>query len=200
MRPWHLLLRPVFKEIKKMFPFNKKDRLPYSVERIAAGELLDKALERDPHSFFKHWMRKRPRKAMVGTWFVLYQNEGFVYWGSPVFKRLFSDKRVVEKFYKTPRKALEEVFPDYEKKDGNAVRLRLLETVRKALPPSSGITLGMGDFAANLSDEHIIATVNCRVSPPFTPDTPNPEAETVRFKVVLDKGTLKALSCERIDS
>lgn len=98
-----------------MFSLFKKDKPPYSVQRIQKGDLLDKATLASVHTFFNNWLNKRPRKVMVGCWFVLYQDEAFVYWGMPVFKRLFGkDNKIVERFYKTSKKELEEQFPLYK--------------------------------------------------------------------------------------
>ena len=98
-----------------MFSLFKNDRAPYSVQRIQEGELLHKATLADVHTFFNNWLNKRLRKSIVGSWVVLHQDDVFVYWGKPIFKGFFrQDKTIVELFYKTPKRELDEQFPLYK--------------------------------------------------------------------------------------
>jgi hypothetical protein len=114
-----------------MFSLLKKDEPPYSVERIQEGVLLDKAIPASVHRFFNAWINKRPRKAMVGCWFILHKDATFVYWGIPVFKRLFSNDRTVEVFYKTSRKELDEQFPLYENHYQDFIWQRLYTIIKE---------------------------------------------------------------------
>lgn len=170
-----------------MFSFFKNDQPPYSVERIEQGQLLDKAEEVTIDVFFKHWMQKRPRKALVGTSFILHQDADFIYWGRPVFKRLFSDKRIVEHFYKTNIQTLHETFPDYKKRDGNHIRLRLQELMTQHL--DDALSVSIPSFQkASLTKDTITLSVICHIQFKTTDETNN--TRTIPYTIRLNKHSL----------
>ena len=115
---------------------------------------LGLAEEATVDEFFTQWMTKPPRKAQVGTWFVLHQDETFVYWGRPLTGGfLFQSKRFVERLYKTRRSHLQEHFPSYESVWGNTVRLALRRVItehRQSSATQERVKLGINDFAATL--------------------------------------------------
>ena len=181
-----------------MFSFFQSDKPPYAVEKISNGKFLDKAKEVNVGFFFQHWMQKKPRKALVGCWFILYEDEEYVYWGWPQFKRLFSDKRVAVEFYKTNKAALNQAFPNYKSIYGNVIRLKLQEVIQKSHPEKVYASVSLG-FKAQLLDATIIIETNCTLKPHTTADNPNPEAEKASYKIVLDKNTLDLVELERIN-
>lgn len=177
-----------------MFSFFQTNKPPYSVEKIAEGKLLDKAKDADVYFFFKHWMEKKPRKAIVGSWFVLYENEEFIYWGMPVFKRIFSDKRIVDVFYKTSKKAIEENFPSYKKIDGNTVRIRAQELILAAEKEAQNVTVAIG-FKSTLLENRIEILTPCTIYPKEKPDVPI----QANYKISLDKNTLELIDIQKIN-
>ena len=179
-----------------MFSFFKNDKPPYSVQKISEGRFLDKAKEVKVSFFFKCWMAKKPRKAMVGSWFIVHTDDKYVYWGWPVFKRLFSDNRVLEEFYKTNKQLLEEEFPNYKKRDGNAIRIRLHDIIRKDLDKAS-VTVGM-NFKATLNATDISIESPCTITPFLTTNNPEPASEKATYHIVLDKESLELIKLERI--
>lgn len=178
-----------------MFSFFQNDKPPYSVEKIAEGKLLDKAKEVDINFFFKHWMQNKPRKAMVGAWFVLYENEEFIYWGEPRFKRLFSDKRIVDDFYKTSKKDLQQQFPNYKKIEGNDVRLRLQELILAAEKDAGAqyVSVSLG-FKATLLDNAIEIETPCEIKTKEKPD----ESTRATYKVLINKHTLDLIEIQKL--
>ena len=180
-----------------MFSFFQNDKPPYSVEKIAEGKLLDKAKEVDINFFFKHWMQNKPRKAMVGAWFVLYENEEFIYWGYPVFKRVFSDKRIVDDFYKTAKKDLQQQFPNYRKIEGNDVRLRLHQAIHALQPaPDYDVTVSFG-FKAKLLEDAILIETPCTIKPRSGPDAE--KTLSASYKVRLDKNNLDLIDIQKLN-
>jgi hypothetical protein len=74
----------------------------------------------------------RPRKAPVGQWLIVHQDETFVYIGSPRFRGLFSDQREVLQLYRLSRFALQQHLPAYADFDGLRVWQQLMDLLPAA--------------------------------------------------------------------
>ena len=80
----------------------KIEALPaYPVNKIQQGELLNKAKASTLEDFFESWMDRNVKKAMDGSWIVLYENEEFLYWGWTTFESMVSANPTVKEFFKT---------------------------------------------------------------------------------------------------
>ena len=134
---------------------------------------MDRAKEVDVDVFFTCWMQKKLRKAFVGTWFVLHENDDFVFWGKPVFKRMFSDKRIVDEFFKTDALKLNLEFPDFKSKPGNSVRHKLSELIKGSQKNQENISVPFG-FKAKLTETTIDIETPCTKTPKSSVEKPNP--------------------------
>ena len=172
-----------------MLSFFQNGSPPFSVYKITEGMFLDRAIEESPDVFFQCWMQKKIRKAPVGTWFILHEDNDFIYWGNPRFRRLFSDKRIVEEFFKTNKKQLDKQFPDYRTKDGNSIRLKLCEYIKDANKNLSYVTVSMG-FKAKLSENSIAIETACYLTSNYTEEDKQPLAKKAKYKIRLDKNSL----------
>lgn len=153
-----------------MFSFFNKDKPPYAVEKIEAGKLLDKATIVDVPFFFNRWIQKRPRKALVGTCFILYEDQEAVYFGYPIFARLFSNKRTVQEFYKVLKKNLKTTFPNYKKQEGNTIRLRLHQLIVEKQIASLAVTIH--NFTGKIEATAFEFIVHCALTEPVTGNPP----------------------------
>ena len=118
-----------------MFGFGSKK---LSVEDIKKGKHLDRAEEKTVQNFFQNRMTNRIRKAMVGAWYILHEDDDFVYWGKPRFSGIFSNGRIVEQLFKTSKAELSQAFPNYAKTAGNDVRLKLVDYIGNYIRPNFG--------------------------------------------------------------
>jgi len=180
-----------------MFSFFQSNKPPYSTKKISEGKFLDKAEEVDVHIFFKRWMQKKPRKALVGCWFVIHEDDQYVYWGWPIFKGIFSDDRRVDSFYKTNKEALNQAFPNYKKIYGNTIRLKLQEVIQKAHTEKVYASVSLG-FKSKLLDTTIAIETHSTIKPHSTKEIPEPESKKVSYKVVFEKNTLDLILIEEI--
>ncbi len=178
-----------------MFSLFKNDAPPYSVRRIQKGELLDKATLAGVDTFFSSWLNKRPRKAAVGCWFILHQDDDFVYWGKPVFKGLFSDDRTVDEFFKTSRMALSQQFPFYQKQYHYFLWERLYAIIKNEV---DGISALRKDKALSgfIEEQQFHIKVSCCLIYPKQ-DGATTEVKA-QYKIVLNHTTLDLLSIERL--
>ena len=181
-----------------MLSFFQNGKPPYSVEKISDGKFLDRAKVAGVDAFINCWMQKKVRKAMVGTWFILHENEEFVFWGKPVFKRVFSDKRIVEEFFKTDIIKLNLEFPDFKSKSGNDIRLKLCEYIQNSLSVPVRITVSIG-FKAKLIGEIINVETQCTKTPYSTAESPEPVPVTIKYRVLLNKYTLDLIELEELN-
>ena len=170
-----------------MFGKNK-DKPPYDVDQIKEGKFLDQAKDASVQQFFKAWMSKRPKKALVGTYFTLREDTEYVYWGRPVLQRLFIDKRIVEKFFRTATAELENQFPNYTKIDGNVVRLKTQKAILESDARFANVSVYSGQFQAQLSEQHIIVEAQCHIR--LKGQTTEEGEKKEIFAVVLDKNAL----------
>jgi len=175
-----------------MFSFFNKNKPPYSVEKIEQGQLLDKATEVDVPFFFNRWIQKRPRKALVGTCFILYEDQEAVYFGYPVFARLFSNKRIVQEFYKVLKKNLKTTFPNYKKQEGNRIRLRLHELIAER--EGDKVSVSIHNFTGKILDRTFEFTIIGYLTDRVTGD--KPPSRAVSYRIVLDKKNLDCLGLE----
>lgn len=106
--------------------FSKK----INVKQIQKGRHLDKAIPKTVDNFMNKRMKNPIRKALVGIYLVFFEDEDYIYWGKPVFQRLFSDKRVVDEFYKTPKADVLESYPEYQE---DFYSQKIKEAIRKAV-------------------------------------------------------------------
>lgn len=134
---------------------------PYAAEAIQQGDLLEYAQPADVDAFFAHRMANKPRKALVGAWFILYENNDFVYWGSPYFRSLWSGQRVVDSFYKTSQPALEAAFPSYKTLEGFVLRQQCRRILEDFTPNNNQFDV----FVPKLEDSNIC--VHCAVGSAF---------------------------------
>ena len=127
---------------------NKKILVEDITKHLASAE------EATVEEFFTKWMTKPPRKAQIGTWFILHQDETFVYWGKPIMGGFLQmSTRFVEQLYKTKKADLGSQFPSYDSVWGNTVRLALYDIMnehRQSNANKERITLGIKDFFATL--------------------------------------------------
>jgi hypothetical protein len=180
-----------------MFSLFQSNKPPYSTQKIAAGKFLDKAEEVDVPFFFHRWMQKKPRKAPVGYWFLIHEDNKYVYWCWPIFKALFSDDRSVKRFYKTNKEALNQAFPNYKKIYGNAIRLKLQEVIRESFTEQIYASVPLG-FKTQLLDTTISITTYSSIKPYSTKDVPEPKSKTAFYKVIFDKNNLDLIHLEEI--
>jgi len=179
-----------------MFSLFKNNQAPYSVQRIEKGELLDKATLKSVHTFFNDWLNKRPRKARVGCWFILYKNEDFVYWGIPVFKGLFSNDRTVETFYKTSKTALDEQFPLYKNYHQDFIWQRLYTIIKQ---DTTGIVTVRRDKALKgfIKGNQLQIEVSCRLIYPKKEGAEFAEEIKVQYDIVLDNKTMSLIAIKQ---
>lgn len=175
-----------------MFSFLKKDSPPYSVTRIQRGELLDKATLATVHTFFNDWLNKRPRKAMVGSWFLLHEDETFVYWGAPVFQRLFSNERMVDDFYKTEKKELAVKFPEWKKQYNDFVWQRIYTIIKKE---AKSISVNKNKpLKGSIKDNQFHIKVSCTLVHAQENDVDPLNSTKVTYSLVLDNKTLDLIT------
>lgn len=92
-------------------------------------ELREKATPIGVEDFFGRRMLNRPRKALVGNWMILFEDDSDVYLGFPRFGGIFDDRREVDELFRTPIKALNQNFPGWKEIDGEALQ----KSLRQAL-------------------------------------------------------------------
>lgn len=113
----------------------------WSLTGIRVGELekqpalRDKATPIAVDDFFSRRMLNRPRKALVGNWMILFEDDSDVYLGFPRFSGLFDDRREVDELFRTPKKALNRNFPGWKEIDGEALQKSLRQALG-SLPQS----------------------------------------------------------------
>lgn len=142
------------------------------------SDMLNQAPEISVEDFFIRRMRNRVRKAPVGNWMLLHEDETFVYLGYPRFSGLLNDQRDVTELFKTPLKDLESRFPGWRSLDGEEMQT-VLRTQFGRIPEQ---------WEAVLEDSYI------RVTGTLSEDTPvnaSPKGRT--FELRLDKKTLVKL-------
>jgi len=163
-----------------------------SVEKIQQGELLDKAKAATLEEFFESWMDRNPKKATEGCWFVLYQNDEFLYWGWSSFKILMSSKPTVKEFFKTPQKDIKAKFPNYETVHGNSIRDKLVEVITKSIPKKAKIIVELG-FKASLIEETIVIQTPCSIK-----HLNESKIHKANYNIILNKNTLELIKLEPI--
>ena len=130
-----------------------RGKLP--VEKISETRYLLQAQPISVPEFFSLRMQNRPRKAMVGNWLVLYEDQVFVYLGYPHFDNL-NDQRSVETLYRISKAELQTAFPAYRRIEGNDVRLAAQAALQKEFQTS--VSLASGAWQADLGSGQIHVT------------------------------------------
>lgn len=176
-----------------MFSFLKKDKPPYSVTRIQKGELLDKATLATVHTFFNDWLNKRPRKAMVGSWFLLHEDEAFVYWGKPIFQRFFSDERMVDVFYKTEKKELALKFPQWKKQYNDFIWQRVYTIIKKEKKKVISVNRDK-PLKGYIKDNQFYIEVSCTLIYSKDQDGQSASSTNTKYELVLDNKTLDLIT------
>ena len=177
--------------------FSKK----ISVEAVKKGQRLDKAIEKDVNFFLECRLHNKPRKALVGMWLILFEDEQWIYWGYPVFRMLFSDSRVVDVLYKTERKAIVEIYPEYHKDfQSLEIRLKILDAVRNHEGLKDGINYqGFNlypNYKINIQDGNFVIKAKGEISYTAAPysDNPREEKRLQNYDIVLKTDNLQLIS------
>jgi len=166
-----------------------------SVNEVQKYAKAGHAIKSDVNEFFDRRMKNKPRKALVGNWEILYEDEESLYYGYPRFKRIFSDERVVEKVYFLPVKDLEEQFPPFRKLTGAELRLKIYSNIadyRKSKSERLPFTLASNDWFAVLNEKTIAATAKTRIENIHTK-----ERFFQTYELIFDKKNLNLLKLEQ---
>jgi hypothetical protein len=168
----------------------KIEALPaYSVTKIQQGELLNKAKDSSLEDFFESWMDRNVKKAMEGSWIILYKNEEFLYWGWTTFESMVSADPTVKEFFKTPITDVQAKFPKYEMVHGNSIREKLETVITKSIPQKATVTVVLG-FKVQLIDERLVIQTPCTIK------NPGEDSEKAEYNVVLNRDNLDLIKLE----
>ncbi len=91
------------------------------VEEVEEGKHLERASVASVDDFLGKRSQNRERKANVGNWEVLFEDDAHVYFGMPIFSSLaflFDDVRVIEVLYRVDRAELSRRWPTYRQLEG----------------------------------------------------------------------------------
>lgn len=138
---------------------------------------LSQAVELSVKDFFYRRMNNRVRKAPVGNWLVLHEDEGYVYVGYPSFRGLIDDRREIAELFRTSKAELKAQFPGWREIDG----ISLQEALYKALGQAPQ------NWQAELAEEAILVTGSLK------PRAANAETAVQPFTLRLSKSDLKPL-------
>ncbi|CAA6824368.1 MAG: Unknown protein [uncultured Aureispira sp.] len=161
----------------------------YSVTKIQQGELLNKAKASTLENFFESWMDRNAKKAMLGSWIVLYQNEESLYWGWTTFENMVSANPTVKEFFKTPMRDIQTKFPNYEAVHGNSIREKLEAVIKKSIPQKVTVTVLLG-FKVQLIDETLVIQTPCTIK------APGEDSEKAKYNVILHRDSLDLIKLE----
>jgi hypothetical protein len=168
----------------------KIEALPaYPVNKIQQGELLNKAKGSSLENFFESWMDRNVKKAMDGSWIVLYKNEEFLYWGWTTFENMVSANPTVKEFFKTPIADVQAKFPNYEEVHGNSIREKLEVIIKKSIPRNVTVTVVLG-FKVQLIDETLVIQTPCTIK------MPGEDVEKAQYNVILNRDNLDLIKME----
>lgn len=141
-------------------------------------DMLSQAVEISVEDFFGRRMRNQIRKAPVGNWMILHQDETYAYLGWPRFSGLLNDQRDVSELFKTRLAELDVRFPAWREFDGEQMQALLRRQLGK-LPQR---------WDAVLEAEFI------RVTGTLAEDVPVNETPKGRaFEIKIDKVSLTSL-------
>ncbi|HNV49119.1 MAG TPA: hypothetical protein PLE73_13300 [Spirochaetota bacterium] len=160
------------------------------IDAVVRGASLDRARESSVDEFFSRRMTNRPRKAAVGSWQILHENDRSVYYAYPRFTSLLGSRRAADALYRTGRSELVRRFPAYRNIAGNDVRLAVFGAIgahRTALRPrDESLFLGW-EWSARLATDGIHVDAVAGVTRAGVPSR-------VRYLVRLNATTLKVLA------
>lgn len=168
----------------------KTEALPtYPVTKIQQGELLNKAKSATLEDFFESWMDRNVKKAIEGSWIILYKNEEFLYWGWTTFENMVSANPTVKEFFKTPMTDIQAKFPNYEEVHGNSIREKLENVIQKSIPQKATVTVILG-FKVQLIDETLVIQTPCTIK------IPGEDSEKAEYNVILNRDNLDLIKLE----
>lgn len=140
-----------------------------------SADLLEKASDITVEDFFARRMLNRPRKAAVGNWMILHEDETYVYLGIPRFAGVLDNRREVSELFRTRRTELDARFPGWRKLDGDEMRTVLRNHLGKV--PQT--------WEAVLEDAFIRVTGNLAEDVPVNVNPPPSKA----FELHIDKAS-----------
>lgn len=164
----------------------------YSIEKIHQGEYLEKAKEATFEVFFDNWMDSNVKKASIGCWITLFENEESLYFGWTTFESLTDPNATIKEFFKTPMKDIKDKFPNYKKVHGNSIREKLELVIAKSIGPNATASVSLG-FKPVLADQVIVVETSALFK-----ETGVGKPEKANFKVSLNKNTLDLISVEEL--
>ncbi len=180
-----------------------------NVKQIQKGRHLDKAIPKTVADFMNKRMKNPPRKALVGLYLVFFEDEAHVYWGRPVFQRIFSNKRVVDEFYKTPRADVLEQYPEYQQ-DFYASKIKA--AIRKAIHDYEDLQDGVHfhhftyrkPYRLSIQQDHFELSVFANViytSAPYQRlegEAPKPKESPKNYRIILKRSDLSLVDTQRL--
>jgi len=161
----------------------------YSVTKIQQGELLNKAKASTLEDFFESWMDRNVKKAIEGSWIILYKNEEFLYWGWTTFENMVSANPTVKEFFKTPITDVQTKFPSYEEVHGNSIREKLEVVIAKSIPQKATVTVVLG-FKVQLIEETLVIQTPCTIK------IAGEDGEKAEYNVILNRDNLDLIKIE----
>ncbi|PKL79763.1 MAG: hypothetical protein CVV27_01305 [Candidatus Melainabacteria bacterium HGW-Melainabacteria-1] len=133
-------------------------------------DILAKASDITVEDLFGRRMLNRPRKALVGNWSFVHEDETYVYLGLPRFAGLFDDRREIPEVFRTPKSELEARFPGWRTIDGEQMRQVLYQQIG-SMPEK---------WQASLEDSYIRVIVTLAEDQPINAEFSGPNLE-LRF-------------------
>lgn len=129
---------------------------------IQRGSELANARQSSVDEFFQRRIHNQVRKANVGYWVILFQDEEWVYYGRPRFRfAIFFEQRVVDDLYRVRRRELARDFPGYRLITGLEMRPYLYPSIMRhvrAVNPGARDLRFRGDYRAFLAHGTVTIT------------------------------------------
>ena len=159
-------------------------------DNIGSGNIV----QSDVNEFFQRRMKNKLRKALVGSWIILHEDESNIYYGYPRFKGIFSSDRVVEKIYFLKKKELAEKLSIYKNFTGVELRAKILASIdsyRKQKKESSAFLLFSNNWTVVLNEDSI--QVQAIVSEENSNTT---KSKSKKYTILLNKNDLSLLKIQ----
>lgn len=125
------------------------------VTKIKQGAQLAHAQETSVNDFFQKRLNNKIRKAKIGAWHILYENDVWIYFGYPKFGGLLDDAQYIDTLYRVKKEELSLKLPSYQRFEGYLLR-QTIENAGKQWLISKLITT-----------PHQLDTLKARLEPPF---------------------------------